>query len=267
MTFYERIRNTLKHIVEQNAVGDADKYNNALRYLAKWRCVLLQNTFIKQYGTIVQSGPFLGMKLTDKSAEGCYLPKLLGCYEQPLAKAIEKVLSAKYDNVINVGCAEGYYVVGLALKSDGGTQIFAYDTDPQAQILCGNLAEINGVTDQINIAGELGHTDLGKFAGQKSILLCDIEGGEKELLDPFLAPVLMEMTIIVEAHEVLLPGIVTEISSRFEVSHDIEIIWDCGSRALRDLPEWFFQLAHLDQLLAVWEWRSGPTPWLIMVPK
>jgi len=23
-------------------------------------------------------------------------------------------------------------------------------------------------------------------------------------------------------------------------------------------------LAHLDQLLAVWEWRSGPTPWLVM---
>ena len=23
-------------------------------------------------------------------------------------------------------------------------------------------------------------------------------------------------------------------------------------------------LAHLDQLLAVWEWRSGATPWLVM---
>jgi hypothetical protein len=26
-------------------------------------------------------------------------------------------------------------------------------------------------------------------------------------------------------------------------------------------------LAHLDQLLATWEWRSGPTPWLVMKAK
>jgi hypothetical protein len=24
---------------------------------------------------------------------------------------------------------------------------------------------------------------------------------------------------------------------------------------------------HLDQLLAVWEWRLRPTPWLVMTPK
>ena len=35
-------------------------------------------------------------------------------------------------------------------------------------------------------------------------------------------------------------------------------------RRLNQPPGWFNQLAHLDQLLAVWEWRSGPTPWLVM---
>jgi hypothetical protein len=25
--------------------------------------------------------------------------------------------------------------------------------------------------------------------------------------------------------------------------------------------------AHLDQLLAIWEFRSGPTPWLVMEPR
>ena len=29
-------------------------------------------------------------------------------------------------------------------------------------------------------------------------------------------------------------------------------------------PAWFNNLAHLDQLLATWEWRSGATPWLVM---
>lgn len=31
-----------------------------------------------------------------------------------------------------------------------------------------------------------------------------------------------------------------------------------------NMPDWFNNLAHLDQLLATWEWRSGPTPWLVM---
>ena len=30
------------------------------------------------------------------------------------------------------------------------------------------------------------------------------------------------------------------------------------------MPAWFSNMAHLDQLLAFWEWRSGPTPWLVM---
>ncbi|MBX9585026.1 MAG: hypothetical protein K2X87_32375, partial [Gemmataceae bacterium] len=30
-----------------------------------------------------------------------------------------------------------------------------------------------------------------------------------------------------------------------------------------DLPPLVGPLGHLDQLLAVWEWRSGPTPWVV----
>ena len=34
-----------------------------------------------------------------------------------------------------------------------------------------------------------------------------------------------------------------------------------------DPPPWLANLGHLDLLLAVWEWRSFPTPWLVMTPK
>ena len=34
-----------------------------------------------------------------------------------------------------------------------------------------------------------------------------------------------------------------------------------------DMPDWLKPLPHLDQLLAVWEWRMQPTPWLVMTPK
>ena len=47
-------------------------------------------------------------------------------------------------------------------------------------------------------------------------------------------------------------------------SHQITLIQDDGQRQLHNPPQWFLNLAHLDQLLATWEWRSGPTPWLVM---
>ena len=33
------------------------------------------------------------------------------------------------------------------------------------------------------------------------------------------------------------------------------------------VPGWLKELGHLDSLVAVWEWRASPTPWLVMKPK
>jgi hypothetical protein len=95
-------------------------------------------------------------------------------------------------------------------------------------------------------------------------VLCDIEGSELTLLDPDVSPYLKRVDIIVESHECLVPGITNKLASRFETSHDIKLIKDDGQRRLKEMPEWFLNLSHLDQLLAGWEWRSGPTPWLVM---
>jgi len=75
------------------------------------------------------------------------------------------------------------------------------------------------------------------------------------------------MDIILESHECLIPGITQEIIRRFEATHDITLVQDNGQRQLANAPMWFNNLAHLDQLLATWEWRSGPTPWLVKKTK
>ena len=67
--------------------------NSALRLLAKWRSVLIQNTFLQHTGATVQSGLFKDLKLLEKTAEGCYVAKLLGCYEQPLLSALKQFLN------------------------------------------------------------------------------------------------------------------------------------------------------------------------------
>ena len=245
---------------------DNEKLNKSLRLLAKWRSVLIQNTFIENEGTILSRGPFSGMKFLGNSAEGCHVPKLIGTYEQPLHYYVDLATKTSYSKVINVGCAEGYYAVGFALKMPN-TEILAYDINAKAQEACIRLAEKNDVGGRVSVFGELAPQNLTEKLLNGSLIFCDIEGAENDLLDPSKAAALKSADIIVESHECLVPGITETLKSRFEQSHYIVEVKDDGMRELENPPEWFLNFSHLDQLLATWEWRSGPTPWLIMTQK
>ena len=237
--------------------------NNALRLLSKWRSLLIQNTLLQQQGTLVMQGPFQGLDFLPQSAEGCHIAKLLGCYEQPLQPFIEEAINHGYKKILNIGCAEGYYAVGMARRMPT-TQVLAFDLNPKAQEICKSLAEQNGVSKQVSVGALFAPDDFEAHAGQMALVLCDIEGAERELLDPEKAIALKGMDIIVESHECLIPGITQLLINRFKDTHQIMLVQDAGQRRLDKLPPWFLKFAHLDQLLAVWEWRSGPTPWLIM---
>lgn len=240
--------------------------HNALRLLAKWRSVLIQNTLIEKEGTKVLQGPLKGLDFIEKSSEGCHIAKLLGSYEQPLQPSIQRAISSSYSVVINVGCAEGYYAVGFA-KMMPSIISLAFDTDPHARKVCKQLATKNGVIDRVKVGGLFTPTDFSKYENEDTLVFCDIEGAEEELLDPDLAPALQKMDIIVESHECIRRGITKKLISRFEATHDIELVEDNGVRHLDKTVAWFTQLSHLDQLLSTWEWRSGPTPWLVMHAK
>lgn len=246
--------------------ADAARLNEALRLLAKWRCVLIQNTLLQQQGTVVRDGPIEGMDFLAQSAEGCHIPKLLGCYEQPLQPHVEAAIRAGYPLILNIGCAEGYYAVGMARRMPG-SRVLAFDINPRAQQVCAELAAKNGVADRVSVGGLFAPADFAAHAGRRVLVLCDIEGAERDLLDPKASPALAAMDLIVESHECLVPGLTRLLIDRFGPTHDITVIEDDGQRRLPSAPAWFNNLAHLDQLLAVWEWRSGPTPWLVMKAK
>ena len=248
-------------------VGDGNsRLNNSLRLLAKWRCELIKNTLIQQEGTIVLDGPLKGLDFLKKSAEGCHVAKLLGIYEQPLHKHLQPILTGHYEKVINLGCAEGYYAVGFA-KAVPDIISYAFDTNPIAQKACRDLAEKNGVDQRVIVKGEFSIEDFESYGGDAAVVFCDIEGAEEELLDIEEAPVLADLDLIVESHECLRPGITKKLIERFSSTHQVELVADNGMRELTKTPNWFSELSHLDQLLATWEWRSGPTPWLVMTSR
>lgn len=258
----------------QGIIGQAQKgpsreqaqLNNALRLLSKWRSVLIQNTLHQQQGTVVMQGPLSGMNFLRESAEGCHIAKLLGCYEQPLQGFIENAIQKQYPTILNIGCAEGYYAVGMALRMPN-TRVLAHDLNPKAQQICAELSIKNKVSDRVSVGGLFKPSDFANFSGQKVLVMCDIEGAERELLDPNISPDLKGMDIIVESHECLVGGVTQLLIERFKTSHNITLVQDDGQRQLHKPPSWFINLAHLDQLLATWEWRSGPTPWLVMMAK
>lgn len=235
--------------------------NSALRHLAKWRSELVANTVVARDGAVVQSGPFKGMAYPVRASEGSRVARLLGAYEASLHPVIETIIARAPDLVIDVGSAEGYYAVGLARRLDR-TRILARDADENAQTLCRSLAEANGLAGRVEVGGLFGHLDFDICAAGRSVVICDIEGGEDALLDPLAAPGLIRADVLVECHPGLAPGVTERLIARFAPTHRITRI----DRKLDDhaLPGWMEELSDLDRLLALWEWRSGPTPWLWM---
>jgi hypothetical protein len=235
-----------------------------LRLLGRWRSHMLANTYVHLQGRQIWSGPFAGMDYVDAATEGALIPRLIGTYESELHPHLAAFAAEGLDCVIDVGCAEGYYAVGLARMMPGVT-VFAYDIDEKARLACADLAARNGVTDRVVIGGEFPADGFEAFAGRRVLVMVDTEGAEVDILRPDLSPALAHMSLIVETHDPLRPGAMAAMVQRFSPTHDIVRV-DTGTKALTG-PPWLLAMPHLDQLLAVWEWRIEPTPWLVMRPK
>ena len=253
LTVTERARGLLR----RDPSGDV--LNATLRLLAKWRAQVLANTLRARNGTTVRAGPFRGMAYTVAAAEGAWAARMLGVYESSLAPVFETVIARGYPQILDVGCAEGYYAVGLARRMPGA-RVLAHDTDPKARALVAELAAANGGADRVTVGGEIGHADFALCQKERTFLLCDIEGAEEGLLDPAAAPGLLSADILVEGHEGMKPGLTERLVARFAPSHRVTVI---GRRIDgTSLPDWAEGLSDLDRLLLLWEWRGGPTPWL-----
>jgi hypothetical protein len=236
---------------------------SALRFLAKWRSMLIDEAAVAQHGVVIQAGPFKGMSFIAATSEASLSPRLLGSYETELHSLIEEIVASDFDCIADIGCADGYYAVGFAYRMPQA-EIFAFDINPVSQRQCSEVAEKNGVAERVKIAGEFRGDDFNTFVGRRALIFVDAEGAEDDLLRPDLYPALRSLTVLVECHDVFKSGVSKRIEERFAITHAVRTIQPklhCPT-----LPSWFSKTSQLDQLLAAWEWRVGPTPWLYMTP-
>jgi hypothetical protein len=237
----------------------------ARRYEADFRSragvVRVARKLQAEYGNTVRGGPFAGLILLDdwplRSAPALLL---FGSYERQLHSALEEALAEPHAGIVDIGCADGYYAVGFALRAPSST-VYAYDLARSAREATRQLAASNGVADRVTVRGRfrrLPRADIG-------FVFCDIEGGEKSLLSDELARQLALARIIVELHEDAAPGVLDLLRRRFRGSHDFVHV---GQQPIdpASVPE-LRGLSQEEQRLAVSEFRSPNDRWAILRPK
>lgn len=261
MGTYSAFRDHMLRFLEERPAPTHQDLQRLLRDLAKFRHELIANTLRQRQGDEVRAGPFAGMRYGVRSAEGCTVPRLLGCYEQELAPHLERLIARGFRHVVNVGCAEGYYAVGMARRLPDA-RVAAFDSDATARERCRSLAAANGVEGRLEVGGTFVNADFARYPAGETLVLLDIEGHEDALLDP--PATLRCLTVLVECHDCFSPGLSTRLATRFADSHAITRI--ANRPVMPDLPDWLAGMSQLDQHLACWEWRSGPTPWLLLEP-
>lgn len=219
-------RNTLRHAVSAILPDAARRRIDAVR---NWYAVTIvspaNREFVRRHGLNVTGGPFAGMQYLpgQEHTQGDLVSKLLGIYEVELHEAVDSWRGSGLSLVVNVGCAEGYYAVGLA-NAMPSVEVLAYDIDPRARQLCGELAALNGVSERVQVRGECTPQTLATLPRSGVGLFCDCEGYELTLLDPEIAPNLREWSIIAELHDFVDATITDTICRRFDPTHEIDLI-------------------------------------------
>jgi hypothetical protein len=227
---------------------------------------VVQHAFIARHGLVVQDGPFRGMRYVSRSHGSALLPKLVGAYEAELHGVFRTIVARPYRTVIDIGCAEGYYAVGLTLRLPGAVT-YAFDISGPAQERCRELAELNGVRDRVVVAGECTAQRLQDLVRPQTLVVCDCEGAEVELLDPEQAPALRQADLLVELHDDLRLDveITPTLLSRFRDSHDVTLLGLEERQPSRYASLDF--LAPAAQRLALHEDRIPGQQWAFLTPR
>lgn len=178
---------------------------------------------VAQHGRTVLDGPFRGMKYPMGSLLSRHaIPILFGTYELELHPIIEEVASRHYDRIIDIGCAEGYYAVGLAQRT--GATIYAFDCEPRERFYCRQMARENRVGDRIHVTSWCSARTLQNLAVGRCLIIADCEGYEVDLFSDDVVSALKNCDLIVELHVVLGRETGSILLERFKRSHSARLI-------------------------------------------
>ena len=199
--------------------------NHERRLHREWGVYDATKQAIKTHGLTVLDGPFKGMRYPESSLINHNgIPILFGTYELELHPVIEELASKPFDCIIDVGSAEGYYAVGMALRTK--LNVHAFDCEPREMYYLRRMAKLNAVSDLIQTRNWCNPTILTTLVnGRRSLVISDCEGYEVELFNDECVAALKLSDLIIEVHENIVGfNVCDSLRQRFQPSHDIRSI-------------------------------------------
>lgn len=232
----------------------------------------------------VLHGPFTGLKYPENAIQrgtigrtayaevnplcGNLFPKLIGSYERELHPILNQLSGNRYTEIINVGCAEGYYVVGLALRFPDAN-VYAYDLVAEKRDYCVQLAKLNQCQARIQLHESCDPATLKLIPiRSRGLIVCDCEGYERELFSDEVIPHLTQSDLLIEVHDFVDLNLTEKLKQQFAETHEITTV-----RSIDDLEKArhydFAELADYDlnqrfELLR--ENRAYLMDWLFLTP-
>lgn len=227
------------------------------------RSELFNVIYSRTHGLVYQ-GPFKGMKILPKYkwGDGDTLSKLLGIYENEIYHCLEKEIKRQPKFVLNIGCAEGYYGLGMARCLPQSLSILVeIDKDGLS------IARENAIENQINNVHFFDYSDIDVInlflkKNQSTFIIMDVEGHELELLDNNKLSNLNQTSILVEVHDT--DKIYKTLIQRFQNTHNIEIIKQGPKNPYIDILS---DLDDYDKFNLICEGRGSTMYWFYITPK
>lgn len=216
----------------------------------------------------VLAGPFAGLKYSVIRSVGSVLaPKILGTYEQELFPVWNRWMDRGYTDILDIGCAEGFYAVGMARLWPIAT-VHAYDIDTAALELCRQLARTNAVSERVRVEGACTPETLRKFPFHgRALILSDCEGYEAQLFTAETLPALATADIVIEVHEQAGSGFMEKVEALAAATHKATRIRTQPRRSGESV--FLSKYSDFDQVLILSEARDSvlgqkPQWWLVL---
>lgn len=218
----------------------------------------------KDLGNKVRGGPFEGMEIPSRPAwqDASLSTKLFGTYEPELHTVIHMAAKRNPKAVINVGCAEGYYAIGMArLLPDA--MVYALDIDFDSLLLVMEYAKRNDAEGRVVCIQGCSEPEglLVKDAPKgPRLYILDCEGAEYSLIDMERCPILKHSDLIIEYHDFLERGNSEGLINKLVATHAVQKIIQTVSPPMVSLTcQWQF---HAHQIV-VTDRREPTNGWLV----
>ena len=226
--------------------------------------LIVGTEFAEKDKTTVQNGLFKGMILNPESFSSQFLPKYIGTYEGEVQDHLASI-KTPLDCFLNIGCADGFYIAGIALWLR--IPCVGVDINPCSAAAITHVGKANGVSDLVSFSSSISEA-VPKLSSSLLILI-DVDGAESRVLSELL-DALSKNQKIKHAHLIL----ETDFNAQGDgMNHDVLINSLCAQQwtiqhllqqdpSKRFLPR-YSHLSFLQQVSQAAEGRPSEQSWIV----